>query len=286
MALIGAAGIAPNDAYSAEGSSPRSGVSWGAVFAGGVTAAAVSLILLLFGTGLGLASVSPWGGKGVSAATFTVLAAIWLIIVQWVSALFGGYMAGRLRTKWVAVHTDEVFFRDTAHGFLAWGVGTLLMAAVLTGFAGNGAHVAESAAANTGVATSYDVGLLFRQNAAANGAVSAAISAPGVSAADMRQEAGAILAEGAANGGVSQADSTYLAQLVSEQTGLAPADAQARVNDVMTQVQAQINKAKQVADAGRKAASGAAIYTFISLLIGAFIASVAGAIGGRLRDHY
>jgi len=286
MALIGAAGIAPNDAYSAEVSSPRSGVSWGAVFAGGVTAAAVSLILLLFGTGLGLASVSPWGGQGVSAATFTVLAAVWLIIVQWVSALFGGYMAGRLRTKWVAVHTDEVFFRDTAHGFLAWGVGTLLMAAVLTGFAGNGAHVAESAAANTGLAANYDVGLLFRQNAAANGAVSTGISAPGVSSADMRQEAGAILAEGAANGGVSQADSTYLAQLVSEQTGLAPADAQARVNDVLTQVQAQITKAKQVADASRKAASGAAIYTFVSLLIGAFIASVAGAIGGRLRDHY
>jgi len=286
MALIGATGIAPNDAYSAEVSSPRSGVSWGAVFAGGVTAAAVSLILLLFGTGLGLASVSPWAGQDVSPTTFTVLAAIWLIIVQWVSSLFGGYMAGRLRTKWVAVHTDEVFFRDTAHGFLAWGVGTLLMAAVLTGFAGNGAHVAESAAANTGLAANYDVGLLFRQNAAANGAVSTGISAPGVSSADMRQEAGAILAEGAANGGVSQADSTYLAQLVSEQTGLAPADAQARVNDVLTQMQAQITKAKQVADASRKAASGAAIYTFVSLLIGAFIASVAGAIGGRLRDNY
>jgi hypothetical protein len=286
MALIGATGIAPSEAYSADISSPRSGVSWGAVFAGGVTAASVSLILLLFGTGLGLASVSPWAGQGVSPTTFTVLAAIWLIIVQWVSSLFGGYMAGRLRTKWVAVHTDEVFFRDTAHGFLAWGVGTLLMAAVLTGFAGNGAHVAASAAANTGMATNYDVGLLFRQNAAANGAVSTGISAPGVNDADMRQEAGAILAEGAANGGVSQADSTYLAQLVSEQTGLAPADAQARVNDVLTQVQAQINKAKQVADASRKAASGAAIYTFVSLLIGAFIASVAGAIGGRLRDNY
>ena len=108
-------------------SSTQSGVSWSAVFAGGVTAAAISIILVLFGTGLGLASVSPWAGAGVSATTFTVLAAIWLIIVQWVSAMFGGYMAGRLRTKWVAVHTDEVFFRDTAHGFLAWALGTLIV---------------------------------------------------------------------------------------------------------------------------------------------------------------
>jgi len=268
----------------------RSGVSWGAVFAGGVTAAAISLILLLFGTGLGLASISPWSGQGVSGATFTVLAAIWLIIVQWVAALFGGYMAGRLRTKWVGVHTDEVFFRDTAHGFLAWALGTLIMAAVLTvtagSAAGNGAHLAQSALANGSVANNYDVDLLFRQNAAASGAVSAGISAPGVTPQDMRVEASAILAEGAADGGVSPTDSAYLAQLVSEQTGLAPADAEARVNDVLNQVNAQLTKAKQVADAGRKAASGAAIYTFISLLIGAFIASVAGAIGGRLRDNY
>ena len=113
-------------------SSSVSAVSWPAVFAGGVSAAAIAAILVIFGTGLGLASVSPWAGSGVSATTFTVLAAIWLIIVQWVSAAIGGYMAGRLRTKWVGVHTDEVFFRDTAHGFLAWALGTLIVVGVLT----------------------------------------------------------------------------------------------------------------------------------------------------------
>jgi hypothetical protein len=87
------------------------------VIAGGVPASAVAIILLLLGSGLGLASISPWAGRGMSAVGFTVFAAIWLIIVQWVG--LGGYMAGRLRTKWIAVHTDEVFFRDTAHGFLS-----------------------------------------------------------------------------------------------------------------------------------------------------------------------
>src|SRR5580698_6325744 len=266
-------------------SSTQSGVSWGAVFAGGVTAAALSAILALFGAGLGLATVSPWAGAGVSAATFTVLAAIWLIVVQWVSSAFGGYMAGRLRTKWVAVHTDEVFFRDTAHGFLAWAVGTLIGVAVLTMATGsvvnNGAHVAASMTSSGNVANRYYVDLLFRQNAGGETAATG-ISAPGMTDQQMRQEAGTILAEGVVNGAVSTTDGTYLAQLVSQKTGLAPADASARVTDVLNREHADVVKAKQVADASRKAASGAAIYTFISLLIGAFIASVAGAIGGRL----
>jgi hypothetical protein len=280
--------IAPASA-APEISSTQSGVSWGAVFAGGITAAAISAILALFGAGLGLATVSPWAGAGVSATTFTVLAAIWLIVVQWVSSAFGGYMAGRLRTKWVAVHTDEVFFRDTAHGFLAWALGTLIGVAVLAMATGavvnNGAHVASTMTVSNNTATRYYVDLLFRQNAGGNTTVTG-ISAPGMTDQEMRQEAGAILAEGVANGGVSTTDGTYLAQLVSEKTGLAPADASARVTDVLNREHADVVKAKQVADASRKAASGAAIYMFISLLIGAFIASVAGAIGGRLRDNY
>jgi hypothetical protein len=293
----------PAPAYVAGSAAPvtddqaASGVSWPAVFAGGVTAAAVSVILLLFGTGLGLSSISPWPHQGVSASTFTVLAAIWLIVVQWVAAIFGGYMAGRLRTKWVGLHTDEVFFRDTAHGFLAWAVGTLIVAAMLSmaaaGAAGTGTQAAATVAANT-PQTTYFVDELFRQNAnpaAANGASllapqGAEPSPPNVSSQDMPGEAAAILAEGATNGGVNQTDATYLAQLVSERTGLAPADAQARVQDVLNQEQAAITKAKQAADAARKTSATAAIYLFVSLLIGAFIASVSGAIGGRLRDTY
>jgi hypothetical protein len=273
---------------------PASGVSWAAVIAGGVTAAAISIILLLFGVGLGLSSVSPWAGNGVSATAFTVLAAIWLIIVQWVSSLFGGYMAGRLRTKWVGVHTDEVFFRDTAHGFLAWALGTLIVVGVLTSAttaAINGGGHAAATLASGAAQNTYYVDLLFRQNVNPNGTSalpddSANAQVTGLSDQEMRAEAATILAQGAIGTGVSQSDSAYLAQLVSARTGLAPADAQARVDDVLSEEQAAITKAKQVADSARKASALAAIYTFISLLIGAFIASVAGAIGGRLRDAY
>ena len=99
-----------------------SGVSWAAVIGGAFVTAAFSLILLSLGTGLGLASVSPWANTGVSASAIGASAIVWLIMMQLIASAMGGYLAGRLRTKWTSIHTDEVFFRDTAHGFLAWAV--------------------------------------------------------------------------------------------------------------------------------------------------------------------
>jgi hypothetical protein len=274
-------------------------VSWAAIIAGAVAAAAISIMLLIFGAGLGLSSVSPWPHNGVSVTTFTVLAAIWLVLVQWISSAIGGYIAGRLRTKWVGIHTDEVFFRDTAHGFLAWGLATVVVAGMLsmasTAATTAGTQLAASAQSTT-TATNYYVDELFRENLTPPGEGSAALTpadngssamVTGLSDQATRAQATTILTEGAANNGnVSQADNAYLVQLVSGRTGLSPADAQTRVNNVIAEEQADITKAKQVADAARKASAKAAIFTFVSLLIGAFIASVSGAIGGRLRDSY
>ena len=119
-----AEGPIKNEAYS-------SGVSWPAVFAGAFAAAALSLILLALGTGLGFSAVSPWANSGASAPAMGGAAIVWLILMQIIAWSMGGYLAGRLRTKWTAIHTDEVYFRDTAHGFLVWGVGTVLTAAFL-----------------------------------------------------------------------------------------------------------------------------------------------------------
>ncbi len=119
-----AEGPTKNEAYS-------SGVSWPAVFAGAFAAAALSLILLALGTGLGFSAVSPWANSGASAPAMGGAAIVWLILMQIIAWSMGGYLAGRLRTKWTAIHTDEVYFRDTAHGFLVWGVGTVLTAAFL-----------------------------------------------------------------------------------------------------------------------------------------------------------
>src|ERR1700720_4993233 len=108
-----------------------SGVAWAAVIAGAFAAAALSLILLALGAGLGFSSVSIWSNVGTSALTIGMATVLWLIVMQIISSSMGGYLAGRLRTKWANIHTDEVYFRDTAHGFLAWAVALVITAAFL-----------------------------------------------------------------------------------------------------------------------------------------------------------
>lgn len=265
-----------------------SAVSWASVIAGAVVAAAVTLVLLALGSGFGLASVSPWTNAGVSATTFTVLAGIWFIVVQWLSSAVGGYITGRLRTKWTGTHTHEVFFRDTAHGFLTWALATVIGAALIATAAssavGTGVKASSTVAAgaaqgssDTGMAMgrSYDVDGLFR---------SVTPDATGTGPA-ARLEATRILAMGAVNGDVSAADNAYLVQLVQVHTGLAQADAQKRVDDTLAQEKANEVKAKQVADAARKSAAAFSIFAAISMLIGAFVACAAAAYGGQLRDE-
>src|ERR1700694_5944333 len=126
-----------------------SGVSWAAVIGGAAVAAATSLILLALGTGVGLSSVSPWSNAGASASAVGKTAIVWLIFSQIIASAMGGYLAGRLRTKWVSIHTDEVYFRDTAHGFLVWAVGLVITAAFLasagTSLVGRAAQVGATA---------------------------------------------------------------------------------------------------------------------------------------------
>jgi hypothetical protein len=221
-----------------------------------------------------------------------VTAAIWLIISQWVSAGIGGYLTGRLRTKWVGVHTHEVFFRDTAHGFLAWAVAAVIGAAVLasagssllsgashaaatvaSGATASGATEGASQAASQTNPFASDVDSLFRSDH------------PSATDQDVRGEATRILALDIKNGEVPAGDRTYLAQLVAARTGLSQADAEKRVDDVIAKAKAADTKARQVADAARKAVATASIFTAVSMLIGAFIAAAAAALGGRHRDE-
>ncbi|MBC9030811.1 hypothetical protein IAG41_00250 [Sphingomonas sp. JC676] len=168
-----------------------SALSWSAIAAGTVGAIALTLALMALGSAFGLASVSPWPGVGARATTFTIEAGIWLIATQWFSAALGGYLAGRLRVRWHGLYSDEILFRDTAHGFLTWATATVLMAAVAVA-----ATALSSLAANP-------------------------------------------------------VDATVTAETV---------------------------------DAARKAAAAFAGFGGLSLIIGAFVGSVGGAIGGRLRD--
>jgi hypothetical protein len=271
-------------------SGSQSAVSWAAIIGGALAAVALTLLLVALGSGIGLSSVSPWTALNPSATTFTLLAAVWLIIVQWLSSALGGYISGRLRTKWTGIHTDEVFFRDTVHGFLAWALASVLVVAFATSsissavssagraisnVAGSAASTATQAAANQSPGSNgYFVDVLFRKDRPdAN-----------TSSQDARAEGARIIARAVANGNLEPGDRTYLAALVASRTGLSQEDAEKRVDDTMAQIKAAEDKAKQAADAARKASAQASFYLFFSMLIGAFIASTAGAIGGRQRD--
>src|SRR3979409_2563068 len=121
-----------------------SGASWASVAAG-----SVPLVVLSLGGGLGLACISPWADSGVSASTFKNAAGIYLVVVAVMSSAIGGYLAARLRTKWSDIHTNEAFFRDTAHGFIAWAFATVLSASVLAGAA---THIVSGAVSGGGPA--------------------------------------------------------------------------------------------------------------------------------------
>ncbi|MGO7077759.1 hypothetical protein ACCT03_28645 [Rhizobium johnstonii] len=272
--------------------SSKSAMTWGPIFGGAAAAIGVTLILLLLGSGVGLTMVSPWSGQSSSLGTVGVTAAIWLVVVQWLSSGLGGYIAGRLRTKWAAVHTDEVFFRDTAHGFISWALATIFvagfLASSLTSLAGAGAQAVGSAATAAGTAasstasaadlpTAYFTDALLRPEQARAGATSDDAAATA--------EVSRILLNGAAAGQIPDDDKAYLATIVSARTGLSEADARTRVDTVLKRIDDAKVAAQKTADEARKAASTTALLGALSLLIGAFIAAAAAAFGGSQRDE-
>jgi hypothetical protein len=266
--MIDAVVIQPADTGEAAGSS----VSWPAIFAGAVVSCALTLVLLTLGVALGATSVSPWSGSGVSATTFKVATGIYLIVIAMLSSSIGGYIAGRLRTRWVGVHTDEVYFRDTAHGFITWAfasvLGALLLATPASSIMGSAASgAAQGVASNAGPMDGYLDTLLRSDTPAANS-----------SAAESRGELSRLFTSSfKAGGDMKPADKTYVAKVVSARTGLSQADAEARVNQVVTEAKANL-------DAARKATAALAFWLTASLLLGAFCASLAATEGGGLRD--
>ena len=289
------AGLVNGDGYA-------SGVSWGAVAAGAAAAAALSFILLILGMGLGLSSVSPYDYNSAPLGTATI---VWIAFTQLAAAGIGGYMAGRLRVKWASIHGDEVHFRDTAHGLLAWAVATLITVAVLAG----GARAALSGAIDTGAAAAPVLGAVAGPAAAAAGASAASgpSSARGNGAntyfADMvlrapngdvateaqRMEINRILINDLAAGKINADDRTYLSQLIAKRTGLTQQEAEQRVDLIYAQAMQAANEAKAkalaAAEQARKAAAHSALWMFVTLLLGAFVASLLATLGGRHRDH-
>ena len=286
-----------------------SGVSWSAVIAGALTAIAVSIIVIALGTGIGMLLVSPYSASP-SGGTMTIIGALWLVFAQAVGFATGGYVAGRLRRSPAPMHSSEVKFRDGANGLIVWAIGAVVSSLILVSAVGKVGSAAGDMAAGTTVlgaagaasqspSMDYFTDTLLRpnpQNAAragnaagaapgdeSNGAPANGANAANANAGQERAQISRILLTALSPNGLSNDDRTYLAQLVSAQTGISQDDAQHRVDDV-------INRAKQdathAADAARKAAAFLSFWTFMSLLFGAACATLGGILGGDLRDEF
>ncbi len=279
-------------------SSGHSGVSWAAIFAGAATAAALSLLLIMLGAGLGFSAVSPWANEGVGAKGLGITAIVWLAITQIIASGMGGYLAGRLRVKWANMHGDEVYFRDTAHGFLAWAVATLVTVTLIAGSVSSvigsgvqaGASVASGAASamssaaashadkSSGNSSDYFIDTLFRDD---RGTAVSEDAAHGIVTRIFVRSLGN-------DGQLSGEDRTYLAQIVAQRTNLSQAEAEQRVDQVYAKAHQSVEdakvKAKEAADTAAKVAAWTTLWMFISLLLGAFFASLCATFGGRQRD--
>jgi hypothetical protein len=331
----------------ARAGAPLGAVSWGAILAGGAAAAALSLVMLILGTGLGLAAVSPWHFDATSAKVFGWSTIIWITLTQLLASAAGGYLAGRLRAKWPDAARDEVYFRDTAHGFLAWCVASLSTAAVLTTVIGSiaagglqaGAAVAGQAASAAGMAGSsalagaaanprgagpqsrslpvsaggsgeasagssdplaYSIDTLFRPNgtpsSSAGGSPDSASRSglPGAGSSDAERSAAStaevtrIFINALRTGSLSDDDARYVGRLIAQHSDLSASEAEQRVRDTFSRVQSTLHEAaeaaRSAADDARKASAYASLWLVVSLLVGAFVASLMATFGGRQRD--
>lgn len=289
--------VDPGVSIDASGPSTSSAVSWPAIIAGSLATITASGILLALGSGLGLAVASPFDGDdGISATSIAAAAATWLIIMQWLSAGLGGYLTGRLRNRWTDVQEDEVFFRDTAHGFLAWAVATVVtvafIASAATSAVSGGAKaigtVAAGAATGAGYAASeeassgsmgnpmeYYADMMFRSDKPA-----------ATSSTEARMEATRIFVRDIARDEFPAEDKAYLSNVIAANSDLTQTEASARVDEVIAKANTAKTEAAEVAETARKTAATFSIYTSISMLIGAFIASIAAIFGGRHRDEF
>jgi len=260
-----------------------SGICWASVIAGTIVSLAITILLLWFGTALGLTVASPWADSGVSATTFKIATGLYLVVVAMISSALGGHIAGRLRGGWdTTTHANEVYFRDTAHGFVTWAtatfIGAVLLASAAAGIAGatSGGLAAGAASATASRASSGPMDLyvdqLLRPGAGGTTATSS-------SSTDSRAELSRLLASSFRSGKeMSGDDKTYVAQVVAKNTGLSQDEAQKRVDQTIV-------TAKSNLDAARKAAMQLAYWIVASLLIGAFSASLAATEAGAFRDR-
>ena len=290
--------VGPAPATSTASAGGASFVEWGAVLAGAVLAAAISFVLLTFGAAIGLSATSPWPNSGVSAKLIATLALLWAMMQQIGAFMVGGYVAGRMRSRWREPTQHEVEFRDGLHGGLVWAVGIVIAAALVMATAGaaakTGADLAGKAAAAVAVSAGDPMDAVLDSmlrpatvaQAASSSGPAAAATPPAAAASraragggdESRSEMARLLASAVASGSLSEQNRNYLTQLVAQRSGLSQPEAERRVNEAFT-------AAREAADKARKAAILTGFVTAASLIVSFGAAWWAAMRGGQHRDN-
>ena len=255
-------------------------LEWGPIFAGAVFAAALSFVLLTFGTAIGLSATSPWPNSGLPARIIASLAIFWTMAQQIATFMAGAYVAGRLRSRWHGVPQDEVEFRDGLHGGLVWAVGIVIGAALLMATAGAVARTGAELTGKTAVAaasTAEPMGLVLDTMLRPTADASKRPQAPATTE-DPRPQVSRLLTSAVSSGSLSEPNRTYLAQLVAQRAGISQEEALKRVDEAL-------NGARQAADKARRAAILTGLVTAIALLVSFAAAWWAAMKGGEHRDN-
>ncbi len=271
-------------------------IEWGPVVAGAFAAAAVSLVLLTFGAGIGLTAVTPWPNAGLSLTASLIIVAVWMALVQIGSFAAGGYLTGRMRAEWLGSDASERHFRDGAHGFVAWAIAVVIMGAVVGYTAAQGAKTAAQAGATVAAAgtvgltssggndavspTDVAIDYLLRRDAPVAAGGNAPVAPP-----ELRGELSRIVVSSLRDGSLAARDKTYLAQIVSARTGIAQPDAERRVDAAFADAKVAEAKVRDAADKARKASAIGAFLTAATLLVSAVAAAAGASVGGRHRDE-
>ena len=281
-------------------------LDWGPVILGALGAAAMSVVLLAFGSALGLSVVSPYAYAGISAKGAAILAAVYLALVMVASFAAGGYIAGRMRSPWRTTDETESYFRDGAHGFGVWAIGVLLGAVLAA--SGVGAVVSAAGKATTAIAaagtagaasnpalgqlslspTDYAIDRLLAPGPAGAPGAQAPAGQPNATPqtrADLEAPMARALASSLTKPQLDVRDRTYLASIVANRTGMSQADAEKRVDEAYAELKAAEQKARDAAEAARKTALIAAFLAAATLAIGCAAACAGAALGARHRDE-
>ena len=263
-------------------------MDWPAVIAGAVMASAISLVLITFGSAIGLSLTSPFDNTGMSAVGLAIALGLWLVWVQVSSFMAGGYVTGRMRRRLHDATEHESDVRDGIHGLVVWGVGVLLGASILALTAGGAASTAATAvggAAQAAVEKMADAAQGVNPLSRAVDTAFRTTRPDASTSVDARNEVMAIVARGIAQGDIPEADRTYLAQVIAARTDVPPDEAKARVDTMVTSAQQAAEEAKQQAKRAKRFAVIAAFVSAASLAISAAAAFWAAGMGGRHRDE-